>query len=285
MSSFQATISSTGLASALAAVSISVFNVEAANINTPQCVTQAVSSYVSAQPDRDMIIMVDQTMVDSISATVAADMYRQLEAKMKAGVRIQLISFSSFSKGNYAKHLFTAQWDKPIPSRYMSDIGSTDKRRYAQCLKKQNYIAKRGFGQALATAFIPPKSSDNTEIMSAFQQVSQQVLPVSMATDKTIILISDMLEHSATTSFYSRNRMKKIQVDKELSKVKQANGMSHLRGAKVYVMGAGLSSSKNGYVSQQAMTNLERFWQGYIKASQGELMGFGTPILLNGIAD
>ena len=54
-----------------------------------------------------------------------------------------------------------------------------------------------------------------------------------------------------------------------------------LRGARVFVLGAGLVSqeTKYGYRSGKTMFALERFWREYFARSNASLQAFGAPAL------
>jgi len=95
-------------------------------------------------------------------------------------------------------------------------------------------------------------------------------------------LVSDMIEHSSITSFYSKGNLKKVNADKEMKKVKSSGSMANFAGADVFVIGAGIVGKK-GYRDAKTLKMLSTFWEKYFAATHANLKAFGTPMLLEDI--
>ena len=99
-------------------------------------------------------------------------------------------------------------------------------------------------------------------------------------------MVSDMLENSNITSFYAPDTgPRKIDAAVELAKTDKAKVVTDYRGAKVYVIGAGVVPKSNkprsgNYRSQEIMAPLKSFWAQYFEKSNAKLVEFGQPLLL-----
>lgn len=145
-------------------------------------------------------------------------------------------------------------------------------------------MAAKAINEALSGA-----SSDlaKSDIFSALREAST-IPRQSLAKDRLLILVSDMLENSAVTSFYANGAVRTINPEQELRKTEQVGLFADFGGARVYVIGAGLvaadtSGKKAVYRDPKTMRLLADFWTGYFGKSSASLAGFGQPELLTPI--
>jgi hypothetical protein len=127
-----------------------------------------------------------------------------------------------------------------------------------------------------------PSELQKSDVISTVTEISRQV-KASSVTSKTILIVSDMLENSSITSFYSKNATRRIDPDTELAIVGQNNLFGDFGGASIYVMGAGMvqETDKSVYRDPKTMRALKAFWEGYFRKSNGNLIEFGAPGLLS----
>lgn len=160
--------------------------------------------------------------------------------------------------------------------------------KFDQCTKKQLKLAGQAIGLGLKASFGENAQMINkSDVMTNLKDISSRVKK-STAQHKRVLVVSDMLENSALTSFYAKQAVRQINPEKELANAKQQEALGDFAGARLYVFGAGLLAegdqpAKNTYRSPQIMAALNKFWQGWFKASNAELIEFGQPALLNPI--
>lgn len=152
----------------------------------------------------------------------------------------------------------------------------------------QSRLAGQLIGGAMKTAFCG-SSNDITksDVFASLKDISGKVRQ-SAAQHKVVLLASDMLENSSITSFYAKQAVRQIDLEKELKLVADNQLFGDFGGARVYVIGAGLLAEdskhqKGAYRSTQTMQALSKFWTRYFKRSNAELIEFGQPALLNPI--
>jgi hypothetical protein len=122
-----------------------------------------------------------------------------------------------------------------------------------------------------------------SDVMASLKDIAGKVRQ-SQAKEKVVLLVSDMLENSSITSFYTSQVVRKIDPAKELGLAQDNQLMADFADARVYVIGAGLlndSKNKTAYRDPKTMLALRSFWQSYFEKSHARLMEFGQPALLN----
>jgi hypothetical protein len=165
------------------------------------------------------------------------------------------------------------------------DIKKPTAKNFERCLQIQEIRAVSAV-TAILHSYFESASSDisKSEIISALKAIGDSVVP-QLNGQKVVLVISDMLENSHITSFYSKGDVRKIEPAAELGKVVSKQLTTDFGGADVYVIGAGvLPSDQKGtsgsYRDQATMGALREFWKSYLEKSNGVLKGFGQPLLL-----
>ncbi len=125
----------------------------------------------------------------------------------------------------------------------------------------------------------------NSDILVAMQQAGT-VFKGRKEEEKLLIVISDMMEHSAFTSFYTKGGdLKEINPKAELENLQKKGFSADLTGVKVWVLGGGYfpnpgttqaASARN----PQQVILLEEFWAEFFKQSKAVLKEFGKPELV-----
>ena len=208
------------------------------------------------------------------------------------GVRFVVTEFSAFSQGRYLQVLHTGVIEKPLDADRIDNTPIEAARNLGQCLAKQKGFAQKMVADSLTEALKSSTSTlDQSDILLALKTVSMAVAS-DHAAKKVVFLVTDGLENSSISSFYSHNAIRKIDPKAELAKAKTAQMMGDFGGAKIYVLGGGMmppaetgsKAQKNGYRDPDTLRNLSSFWNSYFSESNGNLVEFGEPALLTPVS-
>jgi len=126
------------------------------------------------------------------------------------------------------------------------------------------------------------KKLPHSDILKSLNDITKHIIAPSQAKEKVVLLVSDMMEHSFITTFYSNGSLKKVNTKKEMGKVEKSGYMANFSGAKVYVIGAGMVGKKS-YRDSNTLKALTSFWEAYFKSSHANLQAIGTPMLLEDV--
>lgn len=236
---------------------------------------------------REIFVLIDQTTL--LDGTLRQEVADNIKPFMVPNSAFVLATFSAFSQGRYAKIETSGLIEGGISDRARNEISKPLLAKFDACLKKQPQQATQAVGAALRTAF-DGSSPDlaKSDVMASFKMMSSKVKN-SMAKDKVVLIVSDMLENSSVSSFYSDkgSALRKIDPVKEIKTAVDNNLTGDFGGAKVYVIGTGLISgdakSTNRYRDPKTMQALASFWKNYFEKSNAELVELGQPALLNPI--
>ncbi|MCG3884861.1 hypothetical protein I3271_09180 [Photobacterium leiognathi] len=251
----------------------------------PSCSSMIPSEYYSLEKNRSITIIVDKTMANTLDNSIKTELFENIKRFIKQGDIIEVIDFSSYSGSSYTKVSFKGQLDTSLDDDNRNYIKKSVLRKYDRCLKEQHIYAIKKLAKTMSNSFKPEEKSSNTELIGTLRDVSTQLLAGSHVKKKVVVLISDMLEHSDTMSFYSSNRIRQIDASKELAKIEQKGLLSNFANSNIYIVGAGTlpQKYKSQYVSSKKMDALEKFWTGYFEKSNGRVKEFGKPMLLTDI--
>lgn len=233
-----------------------------------------------AESRRELVIVVDQTV--KIPLELKKSVWQHVIRYVQPGDRVVMYQFSALLQDNYMKRVFDGKLEALFTDqKARNNMGMESLKNLDACLIKQKQYFDQGIGKLLAASFAA--EGDNiakSEILDSLKRIAED-LKSDPAPDKSVVLVSDMLENSDFGSFYSNNQIRLLAPDKELARVTKQNLIADFSGAKVYVAGAGLidTSAKNNYRSGKIMQQLEGFWQQYFTASNAELVSFGAPEL------
>ena len=153
-----------------------------------------------------------------------------------------------------------------------------------QASVKLNYISVEGYHIAYLEGVLKgaSKKLPHSDIIKSLNDISKHIIQPSKAKKKVILLVSDMIEHSSITTFYTKGLLKKVNTDSEMAKVKSSGHLANFTGADVYVLGAGIIGKK-GYRDSKTLKMLTSFWESYFSSTHANLKEFGTPMLLEDI--
>ena len=235
---------------------------------------------------KELFIVIDQTVLldDALKQSVA----NQIRPFLTAGSGFSVLVFSAFTQGKYTQLLTTGELDAPLSAAQRDDVSKVVLTKFDQCMARQPALAAQAVGGALRKAF-DGSSGDiaKSDVFASLKDISGKVRQ-SKATEKVVLLVSDMLENSSVTSFYANQAVRRIDPAKELKLAVDNQLIGDFADARMYVLGAGLLNddgrkNKAAYRDPKTMQALSSFWNSYFAKSKAKLVEFGQPALLNPI--
>jgi hypothetical protein len=253
----------------------------AAPVEVPSCYVGADVSLKAPPIKRELFIVIDQTTKFDVSLQETAN--QKIQKFLRAGDRVVLVSFSANAKDRYSEVVLDGRLDEDIPDNQKFTTGKLVIAKIAKCLREQEAAVRQLMAGYLQRVFAAATTNlPNTELLGTLSALSKDMIGTHAETKKYVLVISDMMEHSALTSFYANNKARKIDPTAELAKVKSAGMVGTLSQVSFYVHGAGFSEDGR-YRSALEMNAIEEFWRQWIALSGGALRGYGTPSLFNEI--
>lgn len=248
----------------------------------PSCF--AANGLVQPAVDRELFLMIDQTtLLDRELSNLLA---RNVDALLVPGTAFTVIRYSAYSQGRYTNVPLRGVLEAPLNERKRNATGVRVLKNLDGCLAGQlaygRKAAAAAIGQALAEA---SGELDRSDIIATLRETSG-IVRQSAAPVRLVLIVSDMLEHSALTSFYAHHAIRPIQPGQELAKLEKSGHLADFGGARVFVLGAGLIADdtrgrRKIYRDPTTMRRLGEFWSAYFEKSRAHLIEFGQPALLN----
>jgi hypothetical protein len=251
----------------------------------PSCYDSKLPAPATA-PAVELFVVVDQTALldDGLKQAVA----NQIRPFLTAGNSFSVLVFSAYIQGKYTKLLTSGQLDSALQAAQRNDISKPVLAKFDQCMAHQPALAAQAVGGALRASFDGTSGEiAKSDILASLKDISAKVRQ-SPATEKVVLLVSDMLENSSVSSFYANQAVRKIDPAQELLLAVSHQFIADFGDARIYVIGAGLlnnidKNSKAQYRDPKTMQALASFWHSYFEKSRGHLIEFGEPALLNQI--
>lgn len=238
--------------------------------------------YVQPEPQkvkRALYVLVDETvpLTESMKKKVLA----LLSDWGKPGDMIKIARFSASYRDLYPELVFSRKVEMKPGEAFMFNLSYKDKKSVLNCLINQKKTVKEAFAKQLQVSLknINPKIP-RSELLGSLKLLSKQVYLPDEAMKKTVLLISDGMENSTTTSFYAKGKLKNINPRKEISKVRRKGMMGFWKKANVYVYGLGLMPDNKSYAKPETVEKLKRFWEQYFVESGARVKAIGAPELL-----
>jgi hypothetical protein len=116
------------------------------------------------------------------------------------------------------------------------------------------------------------RESVGTDVFGALQLARQFFAAHPEATERRIVVLSDMVQRGRGMGFPSIRRWSDESVERLLEHAPAVD----LAGAEIYVVGAGATTS--GSLSPDAIEGIERFWTAYLERTGAHLAFFGTTL-------
>lgn len=256
----------------------------ASNSDVPSC--YQIKGLEATRPavQKELYVLVDETT--PLDERLQSLVLKNVGSLMQAETGFVVASFSSFSSGRYFKVLARGVIEGDVPLEVRENSAKAAVKTFDGCLKKQYNFARglvvHKLREAMSGADVGLPKSDVGASLARFSELIGQ----SSAKDRLLLVVSDMLENSSVTSFYTKNNVKKLDVDRELKVFAEAKLMGSFGSARVYVLGAGLvtaDKSNNAagvYRDPKTMAALQEFWRQYFQKSDATLEEFGAPALI-----
>ncbi len=233
---------------------------------------------------KEIFVIIDQTTLldDPLKQSVA----NQIRPFLTAGNGFSVVVFSAFTQGKYTQLLSSGQLDHLLPAAQRNDVSKPRLSKFDQCMDRQSALAMQAVGSALRMAFEGTSGEiAKSDVLASLKDISGKVRQ-SQATEKVVLMVSDMLENSSISSFYASQSVRRIDPEREMKLAIDNQLIGNFSGARIYVIGAGLFSGdtkkKNAvYRDPKTMLALSRFWKSYFDKSKAQLIEFGQPALLN----
>lgn len=246
----------------------------------PSCYERAgIADFRQPLSGRLLTVIIDQTV--PMPEEIQRSAWGQIDRFVQPGDSVRLYSFSAITPGEHIRLLFSGSLDTPLPEGIRDDVSMMKLRSFDRCMKGQREQYSASFGRQFVGA-LRAASSDHprSEIMFSLREVAND-LASQNSPEQIVFIISDMLEHSASTSFYAGGSMRNLDAASELAKVERNNLSARFNNARIYVTGSGLATdtSRHSDRTGRAMDQLEAFWQAYFAQSGSHLNGFGKPTL------
>lgn len=235
--------------------------------------------------NKELFLFIDQTT--ALDDELKQSVIQNSVSNINYGNGFTVAKFSAFVQGNYTGVVNSGQLDWPLSQDARNDTPKKLLQGFDKCMKSQAGYAKNMLDNSTSQTF---GASTNTivrsDILKSLQELAKNTVKVSKAKQKTVFIVSDMLENSSITSFYLKNGVKKIDPIAEMKIVEANKMLADFGGANVYILGAGLvpATSKvaaDSYRDPKTMNALQEFWKMYFKKSNARLIEFGQPALLN----
>lgn len=259
---------------------ISISSLVARN-DVPSCYDSLKIDNPHTSTERELFILVDQTT--ELDKNMMKYTYKNMMKYMKNGYGVTIASFSSNSNGKYTDIAYSGRLESLLADSAKHDISKKKLRKYKGCMNGQYKFAKKKATKALVHILKGAnKKLPHSDILKSLNDISKHIIKPSKAKKKVVLLVSDMIEHSSITSFYSGGSLKKINTEKEMEKLKKSGYTTDFDGSNIYVIGAGIIGSK-GYRTSSILKNLTTFWEAYFSANNATLRAIGTPMLLQDI--
>jgi len=249
--------------------------------DVPSCYNALKIANPNPAIEKELFILVDQTT--QLDKNMMIYTYKNMMKFIKNGYAVTIASFSSNANGKYTDVAYAGKLENLLPQNVKHDISKKILRKYQGCMNGQYKYAKKKATKALVRILKGAnKKLPHSDILKSLDDIAKHTIATSTAEKKVVLLVSDMVEHSSITSFYANGSLKKINVEKELAKVKASGHIANFLGAKMYVIGAGMVG-KNSYRDSKTLGYLTNFWKAYFQTTHANLKAIGTPMLLEDI--
>ncbi|MTI08778.1 hypothetical protein [Curvivirga aplysinae] len=230
---------------------------------------------------RELIVLVDQTV--KLPKQLQEHSYKTILKFLRPGDEVKVISFSANAEGNYTEVGLIGQLDTKLSDDDRFDVPKKQLAKLDHCYQLQQQSLKKAIGKELINIFKGADSNlPHTELLYNLDRLSRTYYSETRSQERYLLIISDMMEHSALTTFYASGQIRDLNAEKELEKLRGASLSNSFDQTKVYVIGAAYKQKKD-YSSGLKIQKLQSFWEAYFNYGAASLVGFGTPTLLTPI--
>ncbi len=249
--------------------------------DVPSCYAALKMDNPNPTVEKELFILIDQTT--PLDKNMMIYTYKNMMKFIKNGYAVTIASFSANANGKYTDVAYAGRLENLLPDSAKHNIAKKTLRTYQGCMNGQYKYAKKKATKALVRVLKGAnKKLPHSDIIKSLDDIASHIIKPSKASTKVVLLVSDMIEHSSITSFYHKGLIKKINVAKEMTKVKSSGHLTDFSGADIYVIGTGVIGKK-GYRDAKTLKRLTDFWEAYFANTHANLKAMGTPMLLEDI--
>lgn len=254
----------------------------------PSCYADNKIGKSAPAPDRELFVLIDQTtrLDDKLRNAVREN----VSHLVKPGTAFVVANFSAISQDHYMEIVTAGSVEAPIPANERNSISVKALRHFDTCMQGQAAYGIRMVVSVINKSLDSSSASlAHSDIMASIKELSGRVRQ-SLAKEKIVFVVSDMLENSSISSFYASNTLRRINPAKELKAAEDNQMFGDFIGARVFVLGAGFVSEATGskgkgdksvYRDPITMAALHQFWREFFSRSKSELVEFGQPALMS----
>lgn len=249
----------------------------------PSCYAANKIEVAAPAIQHEVFILIDETTV--LDEKLQSALFSITQSLIGPGVKFSILSFSAFTQGRYLSTKASGVLEQSLPKEARASIGVKVLKNFDACMTGQ---AQYGLGLAgkAEKSILQTASSDlqKSDVLASIAEVSHLVKS-SAIQKRTVLIVSDMLENSAVSSFYANNNVRRIDPVKEMHIAAKEKMLGDFSGADIYVMGAGVvpENGKAVYRDPKTMSALKNFWSEYFSKSNSNLVEFGMPAMLSTI--
>jgi len=233
----------------------------------------------------NLYVVVDQTFI--LDEHLKEHVLKKIQPLLRSATSINIIKFSTFSEGYYTSVVLKETIVGKLTQKQRDDVAKRKLKKLDKCLQYKKKEKQIRIPKVIRNVLNESNETiGHSEIFKTLMEVSNLYRFKKAKGNKIIVLISDMLENSSITSFYSNNSIKNIETKIEFLKIKKAGYLPNFRDASIYIIGAGLLSQKartKKNSNNKKLYKLKQFWTKYFKEAKSTLYGFGMPELLGSI--
>jgi len=233
------------------------------------------------ESQKALYVFIDQTM--ALTGSMKKAIIHLVSEWGNHGEQVKISRFSANIKGNFTELVFDETGNIMPTEPFLFHLRSKHKKQILSCIKKR----KTEFHDALKSALtstlqLTDEKLPQTNLIHSLNDFAEQLIADQRVQEKTVLVVSDGLEHSDLFSFHKQGVIRTINVKRALSIVRKKQLIPDWHGAKIYFLGMGHISDEKFYVRPKIIAPLKTFWQHYFNEGNGKLdaNSLGTPMLL-----
>lgn len=232
-------------------------------------------------PKKVLHVLIDQTM--ALSPAMKTALIELVSQWGEHGERVTISRFSANIKGQYTDLVFDEVGNIPPTEEYLFHLRTKDKKAILACLQARKDEFKNALTDALSnTLKITDDKLPQTNLVHSLNDFAEQLVADRSIEDRTVLLVSDGLEHSDLFSFHQHGVVKTIYPQQALNEIRRKHLIPNWHQAKIYFFGLGYISDEKFYARPRVIAPLKKFWEVYFSEGNARLNvnSFGTPMLL-----
>ena len=240
------------------------------------------ANILPTQSDAALFVVMDETTGLSHHHKFVRKIQEITVDWLRPGRSVEVIRFSAYVPGRTAEIVTGGRVD-PEPSKsFMNNLKRSQRGKFTKYHNQQIILCKEQTTKAIRSVFNASSTNiPKSEILYNVHRLTEHIREYK-AKVKIILLVSDMLENSSVTSFYTAGSVRNINPDIEIKKAND-DGLIGNFGENVIVYIAGLGYGSGDYLDSGRLNNIKSFWQTYFERSHATIGEIGTPMLYGNI--